>query len=292
MKPPAFEYHAPSSLDAALALLRDLGPDAKPLAGGQSLTPMLNFRLLHPAHLVDLNRIPALAYISVEEGELCIGAMTRHSEVERSAIVRDGWPLISEAMRHVAHVQIRNRGTLGGSLSHADPAAEMPAVMTALEARMILRNSEASRKLPADEFFVAALTTALAPGELLVEIRIPPVPPRTGAAFDELARRRGDFALVGVAALVTLDAAGAVSRARLVFTGVDERPVRSRRAEAVLIGKRAEMQELKSAAQAAAQELTPQSDLHASAEYRREVGEVMARRVLQTAAERAAALLK
>ncbi len=290
MKPPAFDYHAPSSLDEALGLLHDLGPDAKPLAGGQSLTPMLNFRLSRPSHLVDLNRVAALAYIRVADAELRIGAMTRHRAVEQSAIVRKGWPLITEAMRHVAHVQIRNRGTLGGSLAHADPAAEMPAVMCALDAQLVVRSRARTRMLPASEFFVGALTTALEPGELLVEIRIPPVPPRAGHGFDELARRRGDYALVGVAALVTLDAAGVVTRARLAFTGVDERPVRALRAETGLTGSKAETAGIAAAAGIAAEDLNPQSDLHASAQYRRDVAKVMARRVLTVACERAAAL--
>ena len=217
MKPPAFDYHAPSTLDEALNVASQLGQDAKFIAGGQSLVPMMNFRLVHPSHLIDLNGIAALSYLRIEGGELCIGAMTRHRQVELSPIVREGWPLISECMPFVAHVQIRNRGTLGGSLSHADPAAELPAVMTALEAKFVLRSNRATRTLAAKDFFVGTLTTATEPGELLTEVRVPALPRATGWAFDELSRRRGDFALVGAAALVHLALDGRIEWARLCF---------------------------------------------------------------------------
>ena len=223
MKPPAFDYHAPSTVDEALNLASQLGEDAKFIAGGQSLVPMMNFRLVHPAHLIDLNGIAALSYLRIEGGELCIGAMTRHREVELSPIIRDGWPLISECMPFVAHVQIRNRGTLGGSLSHADPAAELPAVMTALEAKFVLRSNRGTRTVPVKDFFVGTLTTATEPGELLTEVRVPPLPRATGWAFDELSRRRGDFALVGAAALACLAPDGRIEWVRLAFTGVGER---------------------------------------------------------------------
>lgn len=287
MKPPIFEYHVPGTLAEALAFLRELGPEARPLAGGQSLVPMMNFRITHPKHLVDLNRIESLAYIRVEQDHLCIGAMTRHRQVETSAIIREGWPLLTGTMRHVAHIQIRNRGTIGGSLSHADPAAELPAVMTALDASMELRSARGSRVLKAPEFFVSALTTALEPDELLVEIRIPPLAAGTGWAFDELSRRRGDFAIVGVAALLGLDSGGKIAHARLTFTGVGDCPIRSVRAENMLLGRSPDPDALKAAAHAAGQDLQPESDLHATAAYRRAVGETMAARVLQEAATRA-----
>lgn len=290
MKPPAFEYHAPSTLNEALALLRDLGEDARPLAGGQSLVPMLNFRLLHPAHLIDLNRIAALSYVQTDGDRLRIGAMTRHCELESAPAVRDGWPIIPEAMRHVAHSQIRNRGTIGGSLSHADPAAELPAVMTALQAEFVVRSLESERVLDADDFFRGAMTTAIEPGELLVEIRLPPLPHGTGYAFDELSRRRGDFAIVGVASLLHHDAAGAIDLARLVFAGVGERPLRARAAEALLLGERPDIALFRRAAQTAAGALVPESDLHASAEYRVAVAEIMAQRALARCFERAASL--
>jgi CO/xanthine dehydrogenase FAD-binding subunit len=286
MKPPSFEYYAPSSLDEALALLRDWAPDAKLIAGGQSLVPMMNFRLVHPARLIDLNGIPTLNYIRVEQGELRIGAMTRHSEIEKSPLVRQGWPLFTEALRHVAHVQIRNRGTIGGSLSHADPAAELPAIVTTLDAKLVVRSSTGTRILGADAFFTGALTTLLEPEELLVEVRVPSLPPGTGYAFDELSRRRGDFALVGAAAVLNVDAKGLLSAARLTFIGVGDGPIRSARAETLLIGQKPDADAFAAAAKAAAADLMPESDLHASADYRRHVAEVMARRVLQQAAKR------
>lgn len=288
MKPPAFEYHAPTTVDEALVLLHDLGDAARPLAGGQSLVPMLNFRLLHPDHLVDLNRISALSYIRREGDRVRIGAMTRHSEVAASKELCEGWPLIAEAMRHVAHSQIRNRGTLGGSLSHADPAAEMPAVMTALEAEFVLRSVEGERILSASDFFRGMMTTAIETGELLVEVRLPPLPRGTGYAFDELSRRRGDFAIVGVATLLHCDASGAIDLARLVYAGVGDRPVRADAAEALLVGARPSAELFSRAAREAAGALAPESDLHASSEYRVALAATMAERVFATCIERAA----
>lgn len=286
MKPPAFDYYAPSTVDEALNLASQLGQDAKFIAGGQSLVPMMNFRLVHPAHLIDLNGIAALSYLRIEGGELCIGATTRHREVELSPIIRDGWPLISECMPFVAHVQIRNRGTLGGSLSHADPAAELPAVMTVLEAKFVLRSSRGTRVVPVKDFFIGTLTTATEPGELLTEVRIPALPRATGWAFDELSRRRGDFALVGAAALVHLSPDGRIEWARLVFTGVGERPTRAARTEQALRGQSPTEAAVRAAAEQSSADLTPESDLHASAEYRRDIANVMASRTLMKAIER------
>ena len=286
MKPPAFDYHAPSTVDEALNLASQLGQDAKFIAGGQSLVPMMNFRLVHPAHLIDLNGIAALSYLRIEGGELCIGAMTRHREVELSPIIRDGWPLISECMPFVAHVQIRNRGTLGGSLSHADPAAELPAVMMALEAKFVLRSNRGVRTLLAKDFFVGTLTTATEPGELLAEVRVPPLPRVTGWAFDELSRRRGDFALVGAAALVHLALDGQIEWARLAFTGVGERPTRAHQTEQALRGQSAAEDVVRAATEQSIANLTPESDLHGSADYRRDVAKVMARRTLMKAIAR------
>jgi CO/xanthine dehydrogenase FAD-binding subunit len=286
MKPPAFDYHAPSTVDEALNLASQLGQDAKFIAGGQSLVPMMNFRLVHPAHLIDLNGIAGLSYLRIEGGELCIGAMTRHREVELSPIIRDGWPLISECMPFVAHVQIRNRGTLGGSLSHADPAAELPAVMTALEAKFVLRSNRGTRTVPVKDFFVGTLTTATEPGELLAEVRVPPLPRGTGWAFDELSRRRGDFALVGAAALACLTPDGRIEWVRLAFTGAGERPTRARYTEQALRGQSPTEDVVRAAAEQSSNDLTPESDLHASADYRRDVAKVMARRTLMKAIKR------
>lgn len=286
MKPAAFEYHKPLSTEEALALAGQLGADAKFLAGGQSLIPMMNFRLLHPEHLIDLNGIPELAYILVESGELRIGAMTRHREVERSPIVREGWPLLSGCMRYVAHVHIRNRGTLCGSLSHADPAAELPAVMMALEASFVVKSAGATRIVRADEFFLGVLSTVLSPGELLAEIRVPALPRGTGWGFDELSRRHGDFAIAGAAALAHFGKNGRLDLVRVAFTGLGDRPIRGRLFEKMLIGKAPGDEILQGAAEEIS-EISPESDLHASAEYRRDVAKIMAFRAMSVAIKRA-----
>jgi aerobic carbon-monoxide dehydrogenase medium subunit len=287
MKPAPFSYHAVRRLDDAVRLLGEFGDDAKLLAGGQSLVPLMNFRLARPAHVIDLNRVGELAYLRVEDGELCIGAMTRQREVEQSPLVAERWPLLTAAVRQIGHVQIRNRGTVGGSLAHADPAAELPAAVTVLGGTVVVRNRTGSRALAAEQFFLRPLTTALAPDEVLIEVRIPPARQHTGSAFQEVSRRQGDFALVGVAAAVTVDEAGLVVHCRLVFTGVGPRPVRSRVAEAMLEGARLEPESLRRATRAAAEELQPDTDIHAGAEYRREVGAVLACRALAEAAARA-----
>lgn len=290
MKPPAFDYHAVSTIEEALKLASLLGQDAKFIAGGQSLVPMMNFRLAHPSHLIDLNGIAALSYLRVEDGELCIGAMTRHRQLELSPVVREGWPLISECMPFIAHVQIRNRGTIGGSLSHADPAAELPAVMAALEAKFVIRSNQGRRTLSANEFFISALTTATQPGELLIEVRVPALPLATGWAFDELSRRRGDFAIVGAAALVHLASDGRIEWARLSFTGAGERPMRALRTEIALRGQLPSEDVVRAAAEQSDADLVPESDLHASADYRRDVAKVIARRTLLKAIERSRTL--
>lgn len=286
MKPAVFDYYDPRNIDEALELLRELGDAAKALAGGQSLVPLMNFRLARPAHLVDLNRVAGMDDLRTEDGWLVIGAMTRQRAAERSPTLRR-WPLIAEALGHVGHLAIRCRGTVGGSLAHADPAAELPTVMAALEARFEIRSRTRRRTSGPGEFFVTHLTTSLQPDELLVEVRVPPVPPRTGWSFREVSRRHGDFALVGVAALLTLDPAGTVDRARLAFTGVGPVPTRAEASEAALIGQPPGAPLLREAAAVAARDLDPPSDLHASAEYRREVAQVLAREALAEAASRA-----
>jgi CO/xanthine dehydrogenase FAD-binding subunit len=286
MKPAAFDYHRPTGAPEALRLLAELGDDAKVLAGGQSLVPLMNFRLARPAHLVDLNRVAELSYLRLEQDTLRIGAMTRQRQVERSDVAA-GWPLLTEAIRLIGHTQIRNRGTVGGSLSHADPAAELPAVMTALDASFVLRSSRGERTLRAGDFFLGAYTTALEPDELLVEIQIPPVPARTGMAFQEISNRHGDFALVGVGAILTLNDAGAIGAAALAFTGAGESPIRSAKAESLLIGQRPTVELFREAAAITATELDPVTDIHATADYRTKVGAVIARRALHQAAQRA-----
>jgi CO/xanthine dehydrogenase FAD-binding subunit len=285
MKPASFEYYSPSSLTEALKLLAHHGDTARPLAGGQSLVPMMNFRLARPAHLVDMNRLQELDFVTVTNGELRIGAMTRQRAVERSAIVAEGWPLLKEATSHIGHVQIRNRGTIGGSIAHAFPSAELPVVMIALDASFVLRSVGRQRIIAAKDFFVDVMTTVLEPGELLVEIRVPQRASRTGWGFQEVSRRHGDFALVAVAGVIALADDGRIDKLRLVFTGTT--PHLSIKAEA-LRGQKPDSALFSDIAKAAAAELDTESDIHASSEYRREVSQVLARRVLEAAAARAA----
>ncbi len=287
MKPPPFDYEAPTSVEEALALLGRHGEQAKVLAGGQSLMPMLSFRLVRPRIVVDVNDIPALAGIREVDGTLAIGAMTRQRAVEQSALVRRRCPLLADAMPQIGHFQIRNRGTIGGSLAHADPAAELPAVVAALGGRLVVRGPGGERQLAPEEFFVSYLTTTLEPGELLVEVRLPVAPPSTGTAFVEVSRRHGDFALVGVAASVTLDEAGACVGAAVALTGVGPTPVVAAEAAAVLVGGRPDARALEEAGRRAAAAVRPDSDLHASAEYRTHVAGVLTRRALARAVERA-----
>jgi carbon-monoxide dehydrogenase medium subunit len=291
MKPAQFEYRCPDTLDEALAIFAELGSDAKALAGGQSLVPAMNFRLARPEVLVDLNRLDPLAYIhECADGGLRIGAMTRQRSAERSPAVASRASLLSEAMPWVAHPQIRNRGTVGGSLAHADPAAELPAVMVALDARVVLQSRTATRTVPAQGFFTGILSTVLGPDELLTEIQIPARPARTGAAFMELARRHGDFALVGVAVAMVLDEGGDCSSARIVLLSVGDGPVLATRAMAALVGSVPTAPRIEEAARLAAEtEIDPPSDIHATSAYRRQLAKVLVRRALARAAERARA---
>ena len=288
MKPAPFEYFRPHSLEEALALLAEHGGDAKPLAGGQSLIPAMNFRLATPAVLVDLNGVAELSYIKNAAGDVCIGGMTRQRTVERSALVSRRVPLIAETMPHIAHPAIRNRGTVGGSLAHADPAAELPAVMLALNARLMVSSQSGTREVEADEFFVALFTTAVQSGELLTEIRIPPTPPRSGFAFQEISRRHGDFALVGVAAVVQLDEQGTCAGARISLLSVGDRPMLAAEAGKALTGRPPSAESINAAADAAStKDIDPSSDIHASARYRRHLANVLTRRVLTRAFETA-----
>lgn len=286
MKPPKFDYHDPHAVDEALALLARHGEDAKVLAGGQSLVPLLNFRLAYPDHLIDLGRVPALCYIRRERGRLRIGTMTRQATLERSPVVAEHWPLLTEALSFVAHAQIRNRGTVGGSVAHADPAAELPVAFTALEATFHVRSTNARRDLAAQDFFVTHLTTALEPQELLVEIEVPPMPDNTGWAFTEYARRHGDFALGGAAALITLQN-GVCSRARIALLAASDVPLRALSAENALEGAAVTEEAAAAAATAAVDGVNPTGDIHGSTEYRRHLIEAMVRRAIQKATERA-----
>jgi len=286
MKPPVFEYTAVESIDEAVAELGQHGDAAKLLAGGQSLVPLLNMRLATPERLVDLNRVAELAYITPRAGGLAVGAMTRQRAVERSALAAQHVPLLADALPWVGHFQIRNRGTLGGSLSHADPAAELPAVAVCLDARFTARGPSGERTLEAGEFFRTQLTTALAPTELLTEVWFPTTPRGSGSAWLELARRHGDFALVGVGVVVTV-AGDRIGEARLALTGVGDRPLRAREAEARLAGELLTPAVLGDVAEAVRRAIDPGSDIHATAAYRRHVAGVLAGRALRLAAARA-----
>ena len=289
MKPPPFDYHAPTTLADALAGLAQHGDEAKALAGGQSLIPVLNFRLARPSVIVDLNRIDELIGIDATGSSLRIRAMTRQRAGERSTEVAELAPMLAAALAHVAHPQIRTRGTIGGSVAHADPAAELPAVMLALDARLRLRRGTEERTLAAGDFFTGLFSTALQVDELLVDIEIPAPVARSGWAFEEVARRHGDFALVAVAARVVLDPTGAVSDARLAYVNAGPGPFRSSRAEDVLMGQTPDSELIRAAAAAAFEDARPAADVHASVAYRRQLTRVLTERALAAAFARAAA---
>jgi len=287
LKPPRFDYRDPRSLEEAVHLLARYGDEAKILAGGQSLVPMLNMRLARPSVLIDINRIPGLDYIRLEDGRVVVGALARHRAVERSELVRQYCPLLAGAIGWVGHPAIRHRGTVCGSLAHADPAAELPAVLAALEGEVRVAGPEGERCIPSSEFFLTYFTTSLQPTEMVVEARFPVLEPGAGWAFHEVARRHGDFALVGVAAVLWLDPEGAIREARLALTGVDGVPVRARAAEEALIGRRPGDKAWSDAAALVRESIEPESDLHASAEYRKHVAGVLTWRALNEAAARA-----
>jgi CO/xanthine dehydrogenase FAD-binding subunit len=289
MKPPPFEYHDPTTLDEALGLVAEHGYDAKVLAGGQSLVPLLNFRLARPERLVDLNGIAELDYLRFENGTLRIGAMTRHSTLERSAEVAERVPLLTEAVKLVGHVQIRNRGTVGGSVAHADPAAELPVAFAALGARFHARSKTGERSFSPEELFVTHLTTALEPDELLTEIEVPVPRPGSGFAFVEFARRHGDFALGGAAVQVVVGGDGRCEQAAIALLAAAPTPLRRPEAEASLAGSALDETTVAEAARQAASDVNPSGDIHGSSEYRRGLAEVMVRRALVRAAERAKA---
>jgi carbon-monoxide dehydrogenase medium subunit len=286
MKPAPFRYVAAQSLAHALEVKREHGDDARFLAGGQSLVPAMNFRLAQPAVLIDLNPLHDLDYVR-GTASLSIGALTRHRTIERDAAIARSAPLLHEAAPHVAHPQIRNRGTLCGNLAHADPASEFPAVMLALGARMRAQSSHGERWIDAKGFFVDVFTTALAPDEMLVEVEVPVFPPHTGAAFLEVTRRRGDYALMGVAVVVTLHDDGRCAEARIALCNAGATPVSADRAARALIGHRIGPAELLAAADGSRGEIDPPGNVHATAAFRRHLAGVLVHRALKSAAERA-----
>ncbi len=290
MKPAPFDYYCPASLEEALQLLGKYGEECKVLAGGQSLIPLLNMRLVRPAVIIDINRLPGLDDVREAAAGLTVGALARQRAVERSPATPRTCPLLVEALRHVGHPAIRNRGTVGGSLVHADPAAELPAVLVAIEGVVKLRSEKRERIVPAAAFFKDLLTTDIHADELLIEVlfpRQPNIDGNAGFAFIEVSRRYGDFALVGVTALLALGAGGKVHDVRLAFIGVDPTPFRGRKAEAVMNHQVWSEPLLTEAAEAAIQGMDPPSDLHASAKYRLRLVKVLTKRALTTAYRRA-----
>lgn len=287
MKPAAFEYDDPSTVDETLALLARHGDECKILAGGQSLVPLMNFRLARPGRLIDINGVDSLGHIKVDNGRLLLGAMTRHAHVERSNDIAARWPLLHEAIGWVGHSQIRNRGTVGGSVAHADPAAELPAAFAALDARFHVLSRRGPRVLRWDELFVSEFTTALAPDELLTAVEVPAQDPSTGTAIVEFARRHGDFALGGAAVTINLARDGTCAAVAIALLSAGPRPVRAEAAERALAGARVDEAAIKQASAEAVTGLRPTSDLHGSTEYRIKLLQVMAERALTKAVQRA-----
>jgi carbon-monoxide dehydrogenase medium subunit len=284
MKPAPFDYAAPASLDEAVALLAAHGGTAKLLAGGQSLMPVLNFRLAAPSLLVDLRQVPGLDRISVADDGVRLGSRVRWRDIERDGRLAAAHPLLQEAVAHVAHYQIRNRGTVGGSLAHADPAAELPGVAVACEGEIAVAGLNGRRTIAAASFFTGPLSTVLAADEIITELRLPPWPRGRRWGFLEFARRRGDFALAGIALFYDADAGGVARNAHVAVIGAATRPHRIPEAEAALNGRRADEAAILAAARAAAAGVDPPEDFHASAAYRRNLVEVMTERALRRAA--------
>jgi CO/xanthine dehydrogenase FAD-binding subunit len=286
VKPPPFDYDRAGSVEEALALLAEHGDHAKILAGGQSLVPLLNFRLARPERLIDINEVGELDRLDLN-GTLRIGALTRQATLEASTEVHERMPLLHEAIRYVAHPQIRNRGTVGGSVAHADPSAELPAVFAALDAAYHLRSASGMRTVTSEEMFVTHLTTALNPDELLTEIEVVLPPPGTGSAFVEFARRHGDFALAGAAVLVCLEADGSCARAAIALLAAGPVPVRAVAAEQALTGQHLDEAVAREAAATAVKDVKPLADIHGGSDYRRRVLEALVRRALLLANSRA-----
>jgi carbon-monoxide dehydrogenase medium subunit len=286
MIPASFEYHAPKNLEEAFRLLERHGDEAKLLAGGHSLLPMMKLRLAAPRFVIDLGRVKGLNYIREEQGAIAVGALTTHAEVEHSSLLRAKCPLLCETAAAIGDVQVRNRGTIGGSLAHADPAADYPAAILALDATLALQSSSGSRTVGAAEFFVDMLTTQLRPGEILTEVRVPVIGKGSGAAYCKLPQPASGYAVVGVAARVTV-ANGKLAQVTIGVTGVGTKAYRAEKVESALRGKAANDKLLADAARHAADGIEPLADLHASADYRREMAAVFTRRALERAIARA-----
>ena len=287
MIPPAFEYLRPSSIPEAISLLEQHGDDAKILSGGQSLIPMMKLRLARPAYLIDINRIAGLSYIKEEDGHLKIGGLIREAELEESPIVHRKFPILIDTEHVIADPQVRNLATVAGNLAHGDPANDHPATMLSLGAKVVAVGPKGQRVIPIEGFFVSVFTTALEPDEIVTEIRIPLPPPRSGGAYFKLERKVGDFATAAVAAQLTLDGNGTCQQAGIGLTNVGPTPVKARKAESFLRGKKLDEATVRQAAQLAADEAQPSSDLRGPAEYKKGLVKELAARALTRAAERA-----
>src|SRR5215467_956867 len=288
MIPPAFEYLRPKTISEAIAFLQQYGDDAKILSGGQSLIPMMKFRLTRPAYLVDINRISGLSYIREEGGYLKIGGLTRESELESSPLIQSKYPILLDTAHVIADPQVRNWATVGGNLAHGDPANDHPATMLALGAQVVATGPKGERVIPIEEFFVSLFTTALQPDEIVTEIRIPTPPARSGGAYLKLERKVGDFATAAVAAQVTLDDKGICQKVGIGLTNVGPTPLKAGKAENFLRGKNADQSNIEQAAALAAADAQPSSDLRGPAEYKKALVEELTRRALMRAVERAA----
>jgi len=290
MKPAPFEYHVPESVEQALDLMNQHGDEAKILAGGQSLVPAMNFRIAQPSLLIDINRVEELSYI-YEEDVLRIGSMTRERQLELDASIERHIPLLHEAAPNIAHPQIRNRGTIGGSIVNADPAAELPVLMVTLGARLKVRNVSRERWIDARDFFLGMFATVLEPDEILVEIELPFTPARTGWSFMEVAPRRGDYALMGVAVQVTLDGSGRCENARLVYLNAGDGPVDAKDAAQSLVGETLNDKLIEAAAvMASEKEVTPYGNVHTSPDFQRHLARVLTQKALKQAIQRAGEL--
>jgi carbon-monoxide dehydrogenase medium subunit len=287
MIPAPFEYAAPKTLEEALRLVERHGDEAKILAGGHSLLPLMKLRLAQPRYVIDIGRLRGMSYIREDNGKIEIGALTTHADIEQSDLLQAKCPLLPETASHIGDVQVRNRGTIGGSLAHADPAADYPAAVLALGAEMVIASTPGARTVKADDFFVDMLTTALRPGEILTQVRVSPQAPSTGVAYEKLHQPASGFAIVGVAARLTLGKGGNIDSAAVGVTGLGPKAFRASAVEKALRGKKASAKLFAAAARLAAQGVEPLADLHASAEYRREMAVVFARRALERAFARA-----
>jgi aerobic carbon-monoxide dehydrogenase medium subunit len=287
MIPPAFEYFRPNTIPEAIRLLEQHGEEAKILSGGQSLIPMMKLRIARPAYLIDINRIDGLSYIREEGGFLKIGGLTREADLDSSVLIRTKYPIIHDTARVIADPQVRNLATLAGNLAHGDPANDHPATMLALGAEVVATGTGGERVIPIEEFFLSVFTTALKPGEILTEIRIPVPPAQSGGAYFKLERKVGDFATAAVAAQLTLDGSGALQKVGIGLTNVGPTPIKARKAEDFLRGNRPDEQHLRQAGQLAADEAQPSPDLRGPADYKKGLVKELTRRALAGAAGRA-----